>query len=848
MDSTGENSFEAALSSDNGDFIATIELLTTPTDGLENFHRFLDKYKANYKWRSNMPKIVALTSPHSPGGVPTLDPYTVLSQIKAGVPPELDVIAHVSCKDLNRNGLETLLRSLKSIGVRNILTLTGDMPSSSKPVFELDSITLLGLIAKLSASEIGKTSPEKLDSVFNFYPGAGINPYKYTLASCWQQYTKMVKKIKCGAQFLITQVGYDAVKAEEIIRYLKARHLNVPILGNVFLLTRTAAMRINSGELPGTYVSDELLEKVNSEWSKKAKGKAAMLERASQQAAFFHHLGFKGIHLGGMGLTYDDVEYILERSSEIFERQEAESYITNIHFPPSQHKDDPTSRLYFIGADGEFILPEEIPKPSGKQKFMVYIHDHILNPESKFRKLLGDQPLSEPPKDRRGAKPSFITGVEHFTKGLLVQCRRCGDCLLPELYYAICNESACAKGLCNIPCGDSEALSGLCGFDRNFMCAGELIFHAALALGKLDELSHQINSAKISELRGTSAIRNYFSGLDHRGRIDGKLVQAKKLPLIIIGESLHAHIPRIYWAMRDVHSRGKEGYWRLNGSMAYLMEVIGSQVVAGSDYIAINVDAFEASIRQDLMRKYVDLVVTIATITKGVAVCIDSSDSEVKAAGLEQYYKMAGNLAPLPLVNSILLTDPNPILELKRQYNFKVVAMLNEKLEDSGEHISLKTPDNVHRAAKELYALLTKAGFKPHQIFFDPTVSPIASDLECTATHKTMHGIKLIASDPQLRGTHTLIGLSNCSHMMPNRLSINRAYLQVAIDHGLTTAVLDPRVDYSVKAPSKQLLKLISDLADNDGPDSTKSFELFERIAEYAQKNTKDRGEVLQEE
>lgn len=839
------NNFETVLSSKDIDFIITVELLTTPADGLDNFHRFLDKYKANYQWRPNMPKVVALTSPHSPGGIPTLDPYTVLSQIKADLPPELDVIAHVSGKDLNKNGLETLLRSLKNIGVRNILALTGDMPAKSKPVFELDSLTLLKLVAELSAFEIGKTAPEQLNSAFQFYPGAGLNPYKYTLASCWQQYAKMLKKIGCGARFLITQVGYDAIKAEEIIRYLRAHNLNVSILGNVFLLTKTAAMRMNSGALPGTYVSEALLEKVSAEWSKRSKGKEAMLERASQQTAFFRHLGYKGAHIGGLGLTYDDVAYIIERSTEIFEQQETESYVTNIDFPPAQiNRDDPSGRLYFIGPEAEFILLEESPKPSRQQKFMKYVHDRLLNPESNFRKLVGDKLISDPPMARSGVKHTLVAGAENFIKGMLVQCRQCGDCLLPEQYYAVCNEASCVKGLCNIPCGDSDAMTGHCGHDKNALCAGELIFYAAFALGKLDELKRWVNSAKISELKGSSAVLNYFSGLDHRGRIDGKLQQEKRLPLVVIGESLHAHIPRIYWAMQDVHFHGEEGYWRLNGSLAYLRDVISGQAISGSDYIAINVDAFDAAIRQDLMRKYVDLVISIATATKGISVCIDSSDAAVKATGLEQYYKTAGGEAPLPLVNSITLIEPKPILELKKRYDFKVVAMLNERVIKSGEHISIKTPDEIHVAAKEMYALLTQSGFKPDQIFFDPTVCPIAADLEAIATHKTMHGIKGIASDPQLQGTHTLIGLSNCSHMMPNRISINRAYLQIAIDYGLTAAVLDPKVDYGMKIPSKQVLKLISDLADNDGSDATKSYEIFEKIAEYAQKYTKSREET----
>ncbi len=187
------NHFQNALQSD--DFLVTVELLTTRSNGLDNFHRFLDDYKSGYEHTPGCPKIVAITVPQSPGGVSTLEPCTVLSEITPDLPSDLDAIAHVSCKDLNRNGLESSLKNLRTIGVKNILALTGDLPVDSKPVFDLDSLGLLRLIADVNAQTIAQTDPDYLDGLHQFQPGAGMNPHKYTLASSWQQYAKMVKKI-----------------------------------------------------------------------------------------------------------------------------------------------------------------------------------------------------------------------------------------------------------------------------------------------------------------------------------------------------------------------------------------------------------------------------------------------------------------------------------------------------------------------------------------------------------------------------------------------------------------------------------------------------------------------------
>ena len=822
------NSFQDALDSDG--FVVTVELMASQNDGLENFHRFLDEYQSKYQRKPKYPEIVAISVPQSPGGLPTIDPNTVLSEIKSEFPDSLDAIAHVSCKDRNRNGLEGHLRDLRRTGVTSLLALTGDRPVESKPIFELESLSLLDLIADLNAQTINHTSPDELDQVHQFFTGAAVNPYKYTLASAWQQYAKAVKKIRSGANFLITQVGYDTVKSAELIRYLGAHDFTTPVLGNVFLLTKTAVERMyascdqtsvdpqqKSHDLPGTYASKELLEQVSSEWKTRARGKKAMLERAAQQTAFFQQAGFKGVHIGGFGLTFDDVDQIIDQSQEIRHHQEVETYQDNIHFP------SPASEC-FIDSDGEFILPAAAPKLGFKQRMMGMTHNHLLS-------FAGETTNSG--KNPEGSfKSRIVHRIERATKSVLVNCQNCGDCFLPENYYAVCNESACVKGLVNLPCGDSNAVTGVCGHDQSAVCAGELVFEAASAVGKLDHLSQQTNPPKVAELQGTSAVKNYFSGIDHRGRVDGKVPSKKPINLIEIGESLHAQIPRVNWSMNNLIKQDQ-----LNGSLAFLSGVINRQISVGVEYIAINVDDFPVEVRSDLMRKYVGLVSTLSEPINGLPVCIDSSDPVTKRSGLEAYYQTAMDPeAKLPIVNSINIIEPEPILNLKKDYNFNVIAMLHDRVDKDGNPKNVETVDEVHQLARQLFDRLLVHGFKPDNIFFDTAVIPIATDVEAAFTYKTLNGIKKIMTDPEMSGVHTVIGLSNCSHMMPNRIAINRAYLEVAMEFGLDTAVLDPTISYGLKPPGKQITGIIRDLAQNDGSDPIKGFEIFERVANYSRK------------
>src|SRR5579863_7474955 len=66
-----------------------------------------------------------------------------------------EVVIHLTCKDLNRNGLESEAWMLNSEGFNNILAMTGDYPVAgndglARPVFDIDSIGLISLLEKMN--------------------------------------------------------------------------------------------------------------------------------------------------------------------------------------------------------------------------------------------------------------------------------------------------------------------------------------------------------------------------------------------------------------------------------------------------------------------------------------------------------------------------------------------------------------------------------------------------------------------------------------------------------------------------------------------------------------------------
>jgi methylenetetrahydrofolate reductase (NADPH) len=90
-------------------------------------------------------RVHALTITDNPGGNPALSAEMLGAEIRRlGIEP----LVHVTCKDKNRNELESLLYGLERARVHNLLVMTGDFPKAGyrgtpKPVFDLDPITLL---------------------------------------------------------------------------------------------------------------------------------------------------------------------------------------------------------------------------------------------------------------------------------------------------------------------------------------------------------------------------------------------------------------------------------------------------------------------------------------------------------------------------------------------------------------------------------------------------------------------------------------------------------------------------------------------------------------------------------
>jgi methylenetetrahydrofolate reductase (NADPH) len=166
----------------------------------------------------------------------------------------------------------------------------GDHPES-KPVFDLDSVTLLK--AAVGLREGLDMAGNDLEGSPDYCLGAVVTPAADPIGP---QIMKMEKKVAAGAQFFQTQAVYDAKQFEQFIDQVK--HLNVSIMLGIVLLKSAGMARFMNKNVAGVTVPEELVEEMDQARDRKQKSIeiAARLIRETKdlcQGVHFMPLGWE---------------------------------------------------------------------------------------------------------------------------------------------------------------------------------------------------------------------------------------------------------------------------------------------------------------------------------------------------------------------------------------------------------------------------------------------------------------------------------------------------------------------------------------------------------------------------
>jgi methylenetetrahydrofolate reductase (NADPH) len=173
-------------------------------------------------------------------------------------------ICQITCRDRNRIALQSDILSAYSLGIRNVLLMTGDHPllgdhPQAKAVYDLDSSTLLHAAALLQEGiDLGGN---KLESNPDLFVGAVVNPGAEPLEP---EVMKMEKKVSEGAQFFQTQAIFDAKSFQEFLDSIKHFRSKIKILGGIFPLKSAKMARFMNANIPGVHVPDEIIDRIEN--------------------------------------------------------------------------------------------------------------------------------------------------------------------------------------------------------------------------------------------------------------------------------------------------------------------------------------------------------------------------------------------------------------------------------------------------------------------------------------------------------------------------------------------------------------------------------------------------------
>ncbi len=238
---------------------------------------------------------------------------------KHGIKP----LVHLTCRDRNLIGLQSHLMGLHTLGITELLAITGDptkigdFPGATS-VFDVNSFKLIELIKKGNngISFSGNSLREK--TFFNV--AAAFNP---NVANVEKAVKRLEKKITSGADYILTQPVYSREKIAELKQ--ATAHIEKPIFLGIMPLTSTKNAEFLHHEVPGIKLTDEVRARMKAAEGNRAQSTAESIAISKEliDTALEH---FKGIYLITPFMRYDIcvelVRYIHARTGETVGEQE----------------------------------------------------------------------------------------------------------------------------------------------------------------------------------------------------------------------------------------------------------------------------------------------------------------------------------------------------------------------------------------------------------------------------------------------------------------------------------------------------------------------------------------------
>jgi homocysteine S-methyltransferase len=175
----------------------------------------------------------AISVPDSPRASARMSAQSLCIQIQQHT--GIETILHYTCRDRNILSIQSDLLGASSIGLHNILCLTGDPAKlgnypDATAVFDVDAIGLVNIVRQLNHGlDIGSNA---IGVSTNFTIGIAANP---GVPDIEQELRRFAYKVEAGAEYAITEPVFDLRLLESFLERIK--EFRIPVIAGIWPLT-----------------------------------------------------------------------------------------------------------------------------------------------------------------------------------------------------------------------------------------------------------------------------------------------------------------------------------------------------------------------------------------------------------------------------------------------------------------------------------------------------------------------------------------------------------------------------------------------------------------------------------
>ena len=240
---------------DNGQFVVTAEV--GPPKGIDASH-VVEEAK---EYLSGITAVIVTVNQSSVMRMGSLPACVMLKN--AGLTP----ILQLTCRDRNRIALQSELLGAAALGIDNILCLTGDHTkmgdhAGAKPVFDLDSVSLLHTVCQLEKGVDLGGNP-LVGEAPKFAKGAVVSPCSDSVDA---QLAKMERKVMAGAEYFQTQAVFDS---EKFISFMeKAKQFGKPVQLGVIIPKSAGMAKFMNKNVAGVHVPQWMIDELAADKEK----------------------------------------------------------------------------------------------------------------------------------------------------------------------------------------------------------------------------------------------------------------------------------------------------------------------------------------------------------------------------------------------------------------------------------------------------------------------------------------------------------------------------------------------------------------------------------------------------